>query len=254
MNEVTYNVSGPGLERATQEAISAGKDIVIVHDQDNSGRILRIGYFMEAKDSQHKEQPTITWFDKAEIEITPIADQVAPVNQSRLEIDLEPRKEEERNLLLNLPLEPGNLLILRCLFRIRKDSVPAFVVQVELRSVKDGKEEWRPVVRYDCAHGFIHRDLIASDGHEVKEKLPTQNPSEAVILAIEEIRGHLDTWLQQLGYEQVASQVLSQPTTTEYLDKNKRTLLELLANPQAIDSVQPQTVLFARTGRVLRIR
>jgi len=31
--------------------------------------------------------------------------------------------------------------------------------------------EWRPVVRYDTAHGFAHKDIIKATGEVVKQPL-----------------------------------------------------------------------------------
>ena len=51
----------------------------------------------------------------------------------------------------------------------RKDEgkILEFVVQYETLI----SEEWRPVVRYDTAHGFTHRDLIKANGEVVKQPL-----------------------------------------------------------------------------------
>lgn len=45
--------------------------------------------------------------------------------------------------------------------------VVEFAVQYEIRS----KGEWVPVVRYDTAHGFAHRDLFIEKGEVVKTPL-----------------------------------------------------------------------------------
>ena len=51
----------------------------------------------------------------------------------------------------------------------RKDQgeIMEFVVQYETLISK----EWRPVVRYDTAHGFAHRDLIKANGAVEKQPL-----------------------------------------------------------------------------------
>jgi hypothetical protein len=48
----------------------------------------------------------------------------------------------------------------RTRFRIEKGQVLEFVVQLEYRV----GGEWRPVVRYDTAHGQAHCDAYAPDG------------------------------------------------------------------------------------------
>jgi hypothetical protein len=51
----------------------------------------------------------------------------------------------------------------------RKDrgEILGFVVQYETRI----SGEWKPVVRYDTAHGFAHRDIIKADGEVTKQPL-----------------------------------------------------------------------------------
>jgi hypothetical protein len=48
-----------------------------------------------------------------------------------------------------------------------RGKVERFVVQLEIN--QDGK--WKEVVRYDCAHGFAHRDSYDLVGRNKKEKL-----------------------------------------------------------------------------------
>ncbi|GBD98008.1 hypothetical protein BMS3Abin07_00015 [bacterium BMS3Abin07] len=42
-----------------------------------------------------------------------------------------------------------------------------FVVQYEAMI----SEEWQPIVRYDTAHGFAHRDIMKADGKTIKQPL-----------------------------------------------------------------------------------
>jgi hypothetical protein len=42
-----------------------------------------------------------------------------------------------------------------------------FVVQLEIRT----HQEWKVVVRYDCAHGFAHVDRYDITGNQTKEAL-----------------------------------------------------------------------------------
>ncbi len=46
-----------------------------------------------------------------------------------------------------------------------KDEVKGFVVQYETKV----NDKWMPVVRYDTAHGYAHKDLINPNG--TKEKI-----------------------------------------------------------------------------------
>ncbi len=56
---------------------------------------------------------------------------------------------------------------LRVTLRKDKGEILGFVVQYEMFM----SEEWRPVVRYDTAHGFAHKDVIRSNGEVVKQPL-----------------------------------------------------------------------------------
>ena len=55
---------------------------------------------------------------------------------------------------------------LRFRIRTRKGKVIEFVVQLEL--YQDGS--WKPVVRYDNAHGFAHRDVLDPKGRLIEKK------------------------------------------------------------------------------------
>jgi hypothetical protein len=244
MGGIRFDISGPGLLRATQEAVEVKKQIVIAYDQDASGMLLRVGYFLEDKGSQNSN-PTIIWFKKDEIVVKPIAvDNIPNDFKARFEINfLHPRKEE-KHFLLDFPIGAEQQVLLRCLFRLRKNLVSDFVIQVEIKGIVNGKEKWRPAIRYDCAHDFIHRDLIFLNGKKTKKKLPVQTPKEAVIFAIDEIGKKLSQWLPQLGYKAVDPHILGHPLVAEDLEQAKIKLLALIENPQAMaNSTESRLVL-----------
>jgi len=56
---------------------------------------------------------------------------------------------------------------LRIIARKNKGEILEFVAQYEALI----SEEWRPVVRYDTAHGFAHRDIIRANGEVLKQPL-----------------------------------------------------------------------------------
>jgi len=64
-------------------------------------------------------------------------------------------------------LAPDETDRLRVIIRKDKGEILEFVVQYETMIL----EEWRPVVRYDTAHGFAHRDVIRANGEVVKQPL-----------------------------------------------------------------------------------
>ncbi len=238
MTETRYDIKGPGLIRAVQEAVSANKDIALVHDYDNLGRILRVGYFLKDKGIKDVSQPIITWFDSNEIQITCVNTPVRDFKRACLDVEFSHPRDNERHFLLFLTVDKETRVILRNLFRVYKNLVTGFVIQVEIRSIIDGKEQWRPVVRYDQAHGFIHRDMIAADGSKTKQELGTRETKDAIVLAIDEIRKNLNLWLHELDYKTLDEDLLSQPRIIQEMDRAKSKLLELHDNPQKIDSTQ----------------
>jgi hypothetical protein len=67
-----------------------------------------------------------------------------------------------------------------------RGEVRVFTVQLEV--FLEGK--WQPVVRYDSAHGFAHRDRYFLDGRSTKTNLDIDF-KEALTFADEDIR---DNW------------------------------------------------------------
>lgn len=59
-----------------------------------------------------------------------------------------------------------NAVRLRCFYPREGKEVIQFTVQLEANC----SGAWRPVVRYDNAHGFCHRDTLHADG--TQEKTP----------------------------------------------------------------------------------
>ncbi len=64
-----------------------------------------------------------------------------------------------------------------------KGKVIGFVVQLEVLV----DDQWKVVIRYDCAHGFAHIDRYYLDGRKVKKELHLKL-SEALTLADEDIK------------------------------------------------------------------
>lgn len=56
---------------------------------------------------------------------------------------------------------------LRVCAQKEKDLILEFVVQYEALIL----EKWQPIVRYDTAHGFAHKDIIKLDGEVIKQPL-----------------------------------------------------------------------------------
>ena len=70
-----------------------------------------------------------------------------------------------------------------------KGKVVKFVVQLE---VKHGGN-WNEVVRYDCTHGFAHRDFYDLSGKHIKEELYLSF-EDALTLADDDIDDNWETY------------------------------------------------------------
>lgn len=54
--------------------------------------------------------------------------------------------------------------------------------------------EWRPIVRYDTAHGFPHRDLLHPRQPEDKSEYPSHSNTEVLTLGQEDIKRNWQTY------------------------------------------------------------
>jgi len=74
-----------------------------------------------------------------------------------------------------------------------KGQVVTFMVQLEVE-VEDGV--WKPVVRYDCAHNFAHRDRYNPKGDREKEELALSY-ADSLDLADKDINDNWDIYLER---------------------------------------------------------
>jgi len=82
---------------------------------------------------------------------------------------------------------------------IDKGHVTRFVVQYEAMI----EDEWRPIVRYDTAHGFAHRDLLHPGGDTEKQPLYLPSLNLALTFAIQDLKM---LWTRyRAGYEEELS-------------------------------------------------
>ncbi len=75
---------------------------------------------------------------------------------------------------------------MRCTFETRRGKVVRIkVVQYETLI----RDKWIPVVRYDTAHGFYHRDVYLFGGRKhLKQIIVSTSIEEALTFAIQDIR------------------------------------------------------------------
>jgi hypothetical protein len=74
-----------------------------------------------------------------------------------------------------------------------KGEVIAFMVQLEVE-VEPGA--WKPVIRYDCAHGFVHFDRYNLKGDHDKQEIPLSY-TESLDLADKDINDNWDTYRER---------------------------------------------------------
>ena len=53
------------------------------------------------------------------------------------------------------------------------------------------EDRWTPIVRYDCAHGFFHRDILNPDGSQEKKDYQMDNLNVAFSFARQDLE---DKW------------------------------------------------------------
>ena len=74
-----------------------------------------------------------------------------------------------------------------------KGQVVAFMVQLEIE-VEDGV--WQPVIRYDCAHDFAHRDRYKLTGDRDKDEIALSY-TESLDLADKDINDNWDIYRER---------------------------------------------------------
>ena len=73
---------------------------------------------------------------------------------------------------------------LRLKIVVEKGTVVDIVVQYEARF----EDKWHSIVRYDCSHGFFHRDVLHPNGDKDKYPIPINNLNDALLYAEQDIK------------------------------------------------------------------
>lgn len=81
--------------------------------------------------------------------------------------------------------EGENRLRLRIVVEKRK--VVDIIVQYEAKL----EDKWYGIVRYDCSHGFFHRDVLHPNGDKDKYPIAITNLNDALLYAEQDIK---DRW------------------------------------------------------------
>lgn len=226
-------LSGPGLVRAVNESVKSRKILEFVYDYIPITKSFRIGYFLENTPNQKAEDAKINWFSPEEISIVG-TNEIKPDDPTgQLTVSYIGSREKQRNFIVSIPVGEHTSILIRCLYRLQRNALSDFVIQVESHSTIFGRIENRPIIRYDCAHQFIHRDMISIKGVKNKEALPTRNPIDAVGLAISEIQENLPKWLNELGYTDLKIELFEKKVVQEEILLAKQSLLSFIKNPES---------------------
>lgn len=88
---------------------------------------------------------------------------------------------------------------LRCFYRRQGKAIDRFTVQLEV--ICNGV--WNPVIRYDNAHGFCHRDTLHADSTQEKAAVLMGNLNETFSFAIEDLQAnwhvHRERYLREIS-------------------------------------------------------
>lgn len=82
-----------------------------------------------------------------------------------------------------------------------KNEVISFTVQLEIYV----KNKWKPIVRYDTAHGFAHKDIIYANGTKEKIPLYISDFKEALTFSDKDLKAnwqiYREQFLKEIGSE-----------------------------------------------------
>ena len=79
-------------------------------------------------------------------------------------------KQENEGLRIKIIIEKGNV----------------YDIVVQYESLIRGK--WVSFVRYDCTHGFFHRDILNPDGSKEKKVIGIKNLEDALLYAEQDLK------------------------------------------------------------------
>lgn len=197
MSQKEWVLSGPGVERAVQEAVSRRKNTVFVYDHTDDGLLPRVGYALVDPGTTLLSDQEVTWIDPKEVRIG-----VADVSDRGLHGQLDVRFTEPRQAhsftLIQQPLQGVAEMRLRSLIREHRCGNTGFAIQVEVRNSPGS--EWKAAVRFDSAHGQFHCDMLPVHGSPYKTQQQRLDEEAAIQHAFSELDAHLSEWLKALGF------------------------------------------------------
>ena len=76
--------------------------------------------------------------------------------------------------------------------RIRITTQKGKVVNVMVQYEAKITGTWHEIVRYDCSHGFFHRDVIYPKGKNEKQPIRIENLNDALQYAEQDLKEYMD--------------------------------------------------------------
>ena len=89
----------------------------------------------------------------------------------------------------------GNQSKDRIRIQFNKDKGEILDLIVQFESLIHGK--WMAIVRYDCAHGFFHRDLLHPNGDKEKKAIETPDLKYALSFARQDLEDKWEWYKEQ---------------------------------------------------------
>jgi len=248
MKPKSFSLKGAGQKKAIQEAVKAGKNIENVIEWDKSGNVLKVGYRLFEKGQPREKRDKIIWFEPGEVEIIyETHSSSRPSGTVELKVEYTPPQngiKKEREVLIMLQAEKLKIIRFRNIFRLQKNTIKSFVIQLEAKTSREFEpEKWNAVIRADCAHDSVHIDLIHINGDR-HPRIPLENTNmkEAIENAMEEMKINYKKWFIELGYRTVYSTFFDEINIEDELETAKRYLLYLIEKPESIHNISSSFV------------
>lgn len=234
-----YDISGEGVRRVVQESAQSQTDVVFVYDKDIHGKLIRIGYCFTSRATEKQISP-IMWFSKDEVNIFSKKTNEECSQSGRLEVKFNHPKNNEKHFNITLPFGDKSVLF-RFIFKVEKDGTENFVVVVQSKNFIHSEGRWIASVRYDCAHGFVHKDYLSANGRRVrkKEELPIQDKKQAVSFIVDNLLRDIKT---KIGLKKQS--ILMRDIDGDML-KAEKTLLKLFKSKRVFERFESTSVMYS---------
>lgn len=239
---IEYRFSGPGIIRAVQESVDTQANLEFFRDTDQEGTIVRVGYYLISRETNEQVSP-LKYFSKEEITITTLKSSEGVIGTGRLEVGFDHTKKHEKHFSVVFPIGKEEFRV-RCLFRKEKDGNQNFVIMFDKKEPE--KNNWKAISRFDCAHGFIHKDVIDAGGVNTleKKKLPIQDKKRAIGFIINEILKELKIQ-QKLSFRRKEISKITQRNIALDIRRAEKLITKLFESKELFQRLKSNMVAFA---------